>query len=265
MLRYYWYSFRDLTRTIKRSFGNFPRECSLCSYHGTFLGHGYPFVCDSLCPKCGSLENHRLLALANRDYDFFRERDVIHFAPDNAVRELVLAHRPRSYLAADLSAPCADVKENIEALTIMDSAFDVVICMNVLDHVNDRKAIGELFRVLKPGGVLLATFPIVEGWDDTFEDATGAAPETRQLLFGERHRARYFGRDARDRLAAPGFIVEEYTAIEPGVSRYGLSRGEKVFICSRPTLQRSVAMESAVMARLASGLDGLRQLQSASS
>jgi SAM-dependent methyltransferase len=264
MLRTYWNSFKDLTRTVGRSFGKFPRECTLCGYYGKFLGHGYPFVCDILCPKCGSLERHRLLTLANREYDFFRDRDILHFAPEGPVRELVLAHQPRSYLAADLYVPGAQATENIEALSIMDDMFDIVVCLHVLDHVNDRKAASELFRVLKPGGILLATFPIVEGWDDTFEDA-GTTPETRLLYFGERDRARCFGRDARDRLAAPGFIVEEFTAIEPHVSRHGLSRGEKVFICSRPTVHRSAAMEHAVMARMANGMDMLKRLHTVSS
>jgi SAM-dependent methyltransferase len=228
-----------LGRTIRRSMGKFPRECPLCNYKGKFLGYGYPYVCDILCPKCGTLERHRLLALANRQYDFFRDRDVLHFAPEHSIRELILNHRPRSYTTADLFAAGVDRKENIESLTIKDSSFDLIVCLHVLEHVNDQKAASELFRVLRPGGILLAMFPIVEGWDETFEDGARTTPEDRLLYFGQHDHARYFGRDARYRLAAPGFIVEEYTAVEPNVSRFGLSRGEKVFICSRPTAHRS--------------------------
>ena len=255
MLRTYWHCFKYLAQTAWRSFGRFPRECALCGYYGKFLGHGYPFVCDVLCPKCGSLESHRLLALANRDYDFFSDRKILHLAPDSQIRGLILAHQPRSYVTADRSAPGVDVKENIEALTIDDHSFDVVICLHVLEYVNDRRAASELFRILKPGGILLAMFPIVEGWDDTFEGPAGSTPEERLLYFDQRSRARFFGRDARGRLAAPGFIVEEYTAIEPNVSRYGLTRGEKVFICSRPTMRRDIAMEHAVRAGIANGID----------
>jgi SAM-dependent methyltransferase len=219
--------------------GKFPRECPLCSYRGKFLGYGYPYVCDILCPKCGSLERHRLLTLAARSNDFFRNRDVLHFAPEASIKGLVLSQKPRSYTTADLFAQGVDLKENIEALTIKDASFDVVICLHVLEHVNDRKAVRELFRVLRPGGVLLAMFPIVEGWDDTFENPSVSAPNDRLLYFGQHDHARFFGRDARKRLAAPGFIVEEYTAVEPNVSRYGLCRGEKIFVCSRPPATRS--------------------------
>jgi SAM-dependent methyltransferase len=263
MLRAYWRSLKFLGKTVRRSLGNFPRECPLCSHKGNFLGYGYPYVCDILCPKCGTLERHRLLALANREYDFFRNRDVLHFAPEPSIRELVLKHRPRSYTTADLFAPGVDRKENIEALTIKDGSFDLVVCLHVLEHVNDHKATSELFRVLRPGGILLAMFPIVEGWDETFEDPARTTPQDRLLYFGQHDHARYFGRDARYRLAAPGFIVEEYTAMEPNVSRYGLSRGEKVFICSRPTVHNAAVPDHS-MAAAANGRQSAAMMHSSS-
>jgi SAM-dependent methyltransferase len=242
--------------------GKFPRECVLCGHRGKFLGYGYPYTCDILCPKCGSLERHRLLTLANREYDFFHAKDVLHFAPEIGVRDLILAHRPRSYTTADLFAPGVDRREDIESLTIKDGSYDMVICLHVLEHVNDRKAISELYRVLRPGGTLLAMFPIVEGWEETFEDTARTSPDERLLYFGQRDHARYFGRDARQRLAAPGFIVEEYTAVEPNVSRYGLTRGEKVFICSRPAVHRSTIVEHGAMVGISNGADSSATLHS---
>lgn len=265
MLRVYWRSFKFLARTLRRSLGKFPRECVLCGYQGKFLGYGYPFVCDILCPKCGSLERHRLLTLANRDHDFFRDRDVLHFAPETSIRELILDHRPRSYTTADLFAPGVDLKEDIEALSLDDNSFDVVVCLHVLEHVNDHKAVSELYRVLKPGGVLLAMFPIVEGWDQTFEDPVRTTPEERLLYFGQHDHARFFGRDARSRLARPGFIIDEYTAVEPNVSRYGLTRGEKVFICSRPPVQRGAAIEPTIHPGITNGREQPPTLHSSAS
>ncbi|MGB0085621.1 MAG: methyltransferase domain-containing protein [Rhodomicrobiaceae bacterium] len=187
------------------------------------------------------------MSLASREYGFFRDRDVLHFAPEPSIRDLVLSHRPRSYTTADLFAFGVHLKENIESLTIVDGSFDLAICLHVLEHVNDRKAARELFRVLRPGGILLAMFPIVEGWDDTFQDPARTTAEERLLYFGQRDHMRFFGRDARKRLAASGFSVEEYTAVEPNVSRYGLSRGEKIFICSRPAAHCSAVPDDGVM------------------
>jgi SAM-dependent methyltransferase len=240
MLRTYVRSLKFLSRSVRRAFGKFPRECPLCGYHGKFLGYGYPYVCDIYCPRCGSLERHRLLCIAERERQFFAGKDVLHFAPEVAVRRLILAGQPKSYVTADLFAAGVDRKENIEALSIADKSFDVVVCLHVLEHVDDRAAVGELYRVLRPGGVLIAMFPIVEGWDDTFEDPTKSSVEDRLLYFGQHDHARFFGRDARQRLAAPGFVVEEITAVEPHVARYGLTRGEKIFVCHRPSELKSI-------------------------
>jgi SAM-dependent methyltransferase len=235
MLRNYYRSLKFLSRSVRGAFGKFPRECSLCGYEGNFLGYGYPYVCDIYCPKCGSLERHRLLANADAEHNFFGSKDVLHFAPENPVRRLIESGKPISYTTADLYAAGVDRKENIEALAIKNQSYDVIVCLHVLEHVDDRAAIAELYRVLRPGGLLIAMFPIVEGWEDTFEDTSKSSPADRLLYFGQHDHARFFGRDARLRLAAPGFEVSEYTAIEPQVSRNGLSRGEKIFLCRRPT------------------------------
>ena len=86
----------------------------------------------------------------------------------------------------------------------------------------------------RPGGLLIAMFPIVEGWDKTYENASISTPEERLLHFGQHDHVRFFGRDARERLAAPGFVVSADTAVEPFVRQHGLIRGEKIFLCEKP-------------------------------
>ena len=56
-------------------------------------------------------------------------------------------------------------------------------------------------------------------------------PAERLKHFGQEDHVRYFGADARDRIRAAGFTVEDFTAVEPLVMRYGLSRGGKIFVC----------------------------------
>ena len=109
-----------------------------------------------------------------------------------------------------------------------------MICSHVLEHVDDRKAIPELFRITKPGGTVLAMFPICEGWETSYENRDVNSEDDRLLYFGQRDHVRYYGRDARSRLASAGFQVTEWTALEPYVSRHGLLRGEKIFLCQKP-------------------------------
>jgi len=55
--------------------------------------------------------------------------------------------------------PHADLHGSIDALPVEDAAFDVVLCLQVLEHVEDpAAAVRELRRVVGPGGrVLLST------------------------------------------------------------------------------------------------------------
>lgn len=47
-----------------------------------------------------------------------------------------------------------------QALPFSDGCFDKIICSEVLEHIPDyRKVLGEINRVLKPGGVLVASVP----------------------------------------------------------------------------------------------------------
>jgi ubiquinone/menaquinone biosynthesis C-methylase UbiE len=47
-----------------------------------------------------------------------------------------------------------------EKLPYSDALFEVVLCMDVLEHVQDvEAALSEIYRVLKPGGVVLTTVP----------------------------------------------------------------------------------------------------------
>ncbi len=66
-----------------------------------------------------------------------------------ALRSLRAAQRRGRYLVADGTR-----------LPFADGAIDHVICSEVLEHVeNDQAAIGELARVLRPGGVAYITVP----------------------------------------------------------------------------------------------------------
>jgi hypothetical protein len=111
----------------------------------------------------------------------------------------------------------------------------MIVCCHILEHVDDSLAIPELYRILRKGGQLIAMTPVIEGWQDTFEDRSKQrTTEDRILYFNQHDHLRFFGSDLRERLRQANFEVEEYTAVEPEVSKYGLIRGEKVFLCRKP-------------------------------
>jgi len=123
---------------------------------------------------------------------------------------------------------------HIEGIDLPTGSLNTVICNHVLEHVCDSRALKEICRVLSDTGRLVASVPIVEGWEHTYENENIAAPAERELHFGQSDHVRYYGRDFRDRVLEAGFSnIEEVTAEGPNVAAYGLLRGEKIFICGK--------------------------------
>jgi SAM-dependent methyltransferase len=193
---------------------------------------------DAMCPSCGSLERHRQLRLwLSRNAERVAGKRVLHFAPEAALAA-VLRGLASDYKGADIEPGRADLTLNIEDLDLMGESFDLVMCSHVLEHVDDRKAISEIYRVLTPGGLAIFMFPIIEGWPRTLDEEDLPRPigstADRVLYFGQRDHVRYYGRDVRTRIAAAGFNLSESVAEEPDVSEYGLQRGETIFLATKP-------------------------------
>lgn len=207
-------------------------QCSCCSYKGPFLRFGARP--GAKCPKCGSGERHRLFALAAREgFLGFSGQNILHFAPEPSITRIVKDQRPAEYRTADLKPGKADMVLNLEAIDLPDASVGMVIASHVLEHVDDRKALSEIHRILTPGGQLVAMVPIVEGWDKTYENPAITSPADRAVHFGQFDHVRYYGADFRDRLAEAGFSVTERTAGGAENVQYRLGRGSKVFLGKR--------------------------------
>jgi SAM-dependent methyltransferase len=157
---------------------------------------------------------------------------VIHFAPEPIIGKLI-KERTR-YRTADVRQGRADLMLNIEKLDLADGEADVFIANHVLEHVDDARALPELYRALKPGGVLIATIPIIEGRDASYENAGITDRAARAVHFGRFDHVRQFGRDFRDRIRNAGFELEEFVGDGPDSVRYSLVPGERVFIARKP-------------------------------
>ena len=101
---------------------------------------------------------------------------------------------------------------------------------HVLEHVNDERALNEISRILTPDGAVLIMVPIIEGWDQSYEDSSITDVNDRIRHFGQWDHVRIYGRDLRERIVRAGFRLVEFTAVEPDVQHYGLLRGEKLFV-----------------------------------
>lgn len=232
-----------------------PRQCPCCGHIGKFRAFGFPPRFDAECPKCGALERHRLFVLVcERIGVFAGPRDVLHFAPEHALR-IYLRARARAYITADLSGMDVDRIEDIECLSFANESVDVVVCSHVLEHVDDTKALRELRRILRPDGLLLCMVPIIEGWDRTYENPSVRTPAARAVHFGQHDHLRMYGRDFPRRLASAGFQVVEHTATGELSVRFGLLFGEKVFACYKSAVPREIGGEPATAGDLLRATD----------
>lgn len=212
------------------------RRCPLCGFDGPFEPAGVVPRADALCPGCGSLERHRLLVLADRALGLFRrDFELLHFAPEPCVVRYLDACGVRAR-RADLFAPAGAAVERLDVtdLALPDASTGGVLISHVLEHVDDRAALREIRRVLRPGGLAVIMVPVVEGWDTTYEDAAITTPEARREHFGQADHVRWYGRDVRDRIRAAGFELREFVAGGADCVRHGLLRGERVFVATRP-------------------------------
>jgi SAM-dependent methyltransferase len=223
-------SIGELGRTAQAMKGVHQRSCPICGYRGYFKTFGFQPRFDARCPSCSSLERHRLLYLAlTGPYPIAPNAEVLHFAPEKALRSF-LKGRVQRYVTTDIIGTSVDVALNIEAIDLPDASFDVILCNHVLEHVDDRAALAEMHRVLRPGGTLYAMVPLVEGWAQTYEPSGIHSDDARRLHYGQHDHVRFYGQDFRERIRAAGFTLDEFTAEGTAVVEHGLVRGEKVFI-----------------------------------
>lgn len=209
-------------------------ECLCCGYRGRFNGFGRPVRIGAQCPSCESLERHRLLRLVHRRGILnFAGRDVLHFAPEPFVSDLVRGDGPRAYTTADIEPGRADLVLNLEQIDRPSDAYDLIVASHVLEHVDDRKAMAELHRILRPGGKLVAMVPLVEGWGQTYENPELVSEADRLHHFLQEDHVRLYGADFPDRLRSAGFTVEAFHGDGIESVRYRLQRGEKVFIATK--------------------------------
>jgi len=126
--------------------------------------------------------------------------------------------------------------QDVQRLTYDDAVFDLVTSTEVFEHVpDDRRAFGEVHRVLGPGGALVFTVPLMDA-GHTLERARLEHGAVVHLVEPEYHGDRLRGRagvlafrtygpDILDRLRAAGFEADLVRVEDTG---HGIAGGKVV-------------------------------------
>ena len=186
---------------------------------------------DALCPRCLSLKRHRLLWLYLRDRGGITSADVslLHFAPEESLMRRLRGLTRLRYVTADIDpSSIAETQADITDIPFDEASFDVVICSHVLEHVpDDRKALREIHRVLRPGGTAYMMQPVSSA-RHTDEDVLVTSEAERRRRFGRKDHVRIYGQDFSQRVRDAGFQVDvEVLGTDP------------IYVCRKPQIDPS--------------------------
>jgi hypothetical protein len=195
---------------------------------------------EGMCIHCDSLARHRFAWVyleQKTDLIYGKKNKVLHIAPEKGFEDKLKKLLGVRYISADLRSPKVMVKMDITNIQYPDQSFDVIFCSHVLQQVqDDRKAMSELFRVLKNDGWAILLVPITA--NITFEDPTITEPYERKERFGSEDHVRRYGLDYIDRLIIAGFkvTVTEVSDLfnETEIRIMGLNKGAgEIYYCTK--------------------------------
>jgi SAM-dependent methyltransferase len=215
-------------------------ECPCCGSRFDRFKPGLTNAAIRVCPRCGSHDRHRALWLWFDRHPELLEpgAEVIHWSPEWVLSRRLRAVAGLRYRSVDLDAG-ADLQADITDVPLPDASVDLVVCSHVLEHVDDdRAAMSEIARVLRPGGRAVLLVPLAIG-RPTLEDPAIVTPEERRRAYWQDDHVRLYGdEDFAGRLRAAGLEVSvdrlAADADESTRARYGLLTDDLIFVARRP-------------------------------
>jgi SAM-dependent methyltransferase len=227
-------------------------HCPICSHkYAEFLPAGKVRRTNVLCQNCKSVERIRLIYLyLTRETTLLdgtsRDISILHMAPEVSLYHLFsnkknIRYTPCDFDPESLKNRLGLITEqgDITQLPYLKDFFDLILCNHVLEHIpDDIKAMSELFRVMKPGGLGIFLVPIDMTMEKTFEDPSITDPQERVEKFGQEDHVRLYGADYPERLRSVGFQVEVLPYAqqfsEADQFKYGIKPHELLFVCHKP-------------------------------
>ena len=169
---------------------------------------------NDFCPDCMSTCRERLIiAMLQNEIDY-EDRKILHFAPEktifsflrNKARIITADYFPDRYKHIDRKIIFADITK----LHFSDNEFDIIIANHILEHIPDDKvAMKELYRILKPTGQAILQIPYSVTIETTLEDPSVTDPKKKSALFGQYDHVRIYSmNDYIHRLKEVAFSVD---------------------------------------------------------
>lgn len=200
-----------------------------------------------ICPNCKITDRGRLIIEFLKVSGMQNEKSVsiIQFGPEKPLEDWIKKLPNVKYDSADLYQENVSIRTDIQNMnTIGDNTYDYFICSHVLEHVkDDRKAMKELYRILKQDGVGIFLVPIGRNRVDIDEE-WGLSEEENWRRFGQGDHCRaYDRRHLIERLQEAGFYVyplgKEFFG-EKAFRELGLTDTSTLYILKKQGMEKMV-------------------------
>jgi predicted SAM-dependent methyltransferase len=191
------------------------------------------------CPKCKSLDRHRLLWLFLKDNPelFSINMKLLHFAPEPCLEKEFKKMKDIIYITADIDPDAALIATDITNICFKENYFDAIICNHILEHINDDKtAMQEIYRILKPDGWAILMVPIDTARDKTYENSLITSPSDRLEHFEQEDHVRIYGQDYTNRLYNAGFtvhVIDQASKLHEKQKEIYKIQQEEIYFCKK--------------------------------
>ena len=195
---------------------------------------GGGFRDNALCPYCLAAERTRLICRYLKEIFGVHTNDkplCLHIAPEWPLVKQIKKQLNIKVITGDLYSPYVDKIIDVTSINEPDNTYDIVICSHVLEHIpDDKTAIAELYRVLKPGGRAILQVPISLTLETTIENLPSDSREQRLENYGQVDHVRLYGQDYKHRLESCGFQVEKYLPDADALAKLSLNSKEFLYV-----------------------------------
>ncbi len=156
----------------------FEGDCPICEKQAEFVSENPWFRDYLVCTSCFSIPRERaLMQILSELRSNWRELHIHESSPANRGASLKLKKECPGYIESqyfeDIEPGQIDKKhrcmcQDLGNQSFNDENFDVVITQDVFEHLpKPDLAIREIARTLKPGGLHIASVPLVQKWKPT--------------------------------------------------------------------------------------------------